>query len=44
MLPAADRAGYLAEVRRELEGTLRDESGTWIADYVRLRFAASKLA
>jgi trans-aconitate methyltransferase len=41
-LPAADRADYLQEVRSRLEPTLRDQSGTWIADYVRLRFAATK--
>lgn len=41
-LPAADRKGYLEEVRARLEPQLRDGSGTWIADYVRLRFVAVK--
>ena len=41
-LPAADRSTYLEEVRAALEPRLRDPSGTWIADYVRLRFAATK--
>jgi trans-aconitate methyltransferase len=36
------RAEYLHEVRAVLEPQLRDSSGTWVADYVRLRFAASK--
>ncbi len=38
------RDDVLQDVRRELEPRLRDPSGTWIADYVRLRFAASKPA
>jgi len=37
------RAEYLQEVRTTLEPKLRDGDGTWIADYVRLRFAATKL-
>ena len=37
------RAEYLQEVRTALEPQLRDGDGTWIADYVRLRFAATKL-
>ena len=37
------RAEYLREVRTALEPQLRDGDGTWIADYVRLRFAATKL-
>jgi trans-aconitate methyltransferase len=41
-LPAAERAGYLEEVRRDLEPRLRDASGTWIADYTRLRFHATR--
>jgi trans-aconitate methyltransferase len=36
------RAGYLQEVRSSLEAQIRDSKGTWIADYVRLRFAATK--
>jgi trans-aconitate methyltransferase len=42
-LAEADRAAYLQEVRADLETKLRDASGTWIADYVRLRFAATKV-
>ena len=40
-LPEAERAAYLHEVRADLEPKLCDASGTWIADYVRLRFAAT---
>ena len=36
------RSEYLQEVRMVLEPQLRDDNGTWIADYVRLRFAATK--
>ena len=42
-LPAEARAEYLAEVRVTLEPQLRDGDGVWIADYVRLRFAATKM-
>jgi len=35
------RAEYLQEVRAALEPQLREDDGTWIADYVRLRFAAT---
>jgi hypothetical protein len=41
-LPTDARAEYLREVRDDLEPKLRDASGTWVADYVRLRFAATK--
>ncbi len=37
-----DRSEYLHEVRRVLEPQLRDANGTWVADYVRLRFMATK--
>jgi trans-aconitate methyltransferase len=37
-----DRADYLAEVRADLETKLRSATGTWVADYVRLRFAATR--
>ncbi len=37
-----DRQKFLDEVRAALEPQLRDASGTWIADYVRLRFRAFK--
>jgi SAM-dependent methyltransferase len=36
------RTEFLHEVRTDLEPLLRDSHGTWIADYVRLRFAATK--
>ena len=36
------RPEYLDEVRAVLEPQLRDANGTWVADYVRLRFAATK--
>jgi len=36
------RNDYLQEVRTILEPQLRDAKGTWVADYVRLRFAATK--
>jgi trans-aconitate methyltransferase len=41
-LDEAARAEYLQEVRAVLEPQLRDGTGTWVADYVRLRFAATK--
>jgi len=43
-LEGAARAEYLQEVRAVLEPQLRDSTGTWIADYVRLRFAATKVS
>jgi hypothetical protein len=42
-LPDVARADYLQEVRAALEPQLRDSAGTWVADYVRLRFAATKV-
>jgi trans-aconitate methyltransferase len=36
------RSDYLHEVRKVLEPQLRDADGHWVADYVRLRFAATK--
>jgi trans-aconitate methyltransferase len=41
-LPDTKREPYLKEVRAALEPQLLDDTGTWIADYVRLRFAATK--
>jgi hypothetical protein len=41
-LPAADRDAYLAEVQESLRPQLCDANGTWIADYTRLRFKATK--
>lgn len=39
-LAPADRAAVLENTVRLLEPILRDGDGNWIADYVRLRFAA----
>lgn len=36
------RYDYLQEVRTVLGPQLQDANGTWVADYVRLRFAATK--
>jgi trans-aconitate methyltransferase len=41
-LPAAGRAALLAEVEHLLAPALRTDRGEWIADYVRLRFRATK--
>lgn len=41
-LPVAQRVGLLAEVIELCRPTLCDASGNWTADYVRLRFAATK--
>lgn len=37
-----ERADYLHEVQAALEPQLRNSDGIWIADYVRLRFAATR--
>jgi len=37
-----DRAGFIDEVREALRPDLCDRDGKWLADYVRLRFAAGK--
>jgi trans-aconitate methyltransferase len=41
-LPGPAREEYLQEVRAALEPQLRENNGTWVADYIRLRFAATK--
>ncbi len=41
-LPEAERPAYFAEVREALRTRLCDAGGNWIADYVRLRFAARR--
>jgi len=41
-LPLAERPAYIAEVREALRPELFDSEGKWTADYVRLRFAATK--
>lgn len=38
----SERASFLAEVRHELESTLHKPDGSWYADYVRLRFKATR--
>ncbi|MEO8180361.1 MAG: hypothetical protein ABI895_16105 [Deltaproteobacteria bacterium] len=43
-LPEQDRRAYLEEVRSALEPRLSDARGGWVADYVRLRFFATKPA
>jgi trans-aconitate methyltransferase len=43
-LPAHDRATLLAEVGTLLAPALQTDTGEWIADYVRLRFKATKPA
>jgi len=42
-LPPEQRPAYLEEVRAALEPRLRGADGIWVADYVRLRFSATKL-
>lgn len=42
-LPGLARAEYLQEVRAVLEPQLRESTGIWVVDYVRLRFAATKV-
>ncbi len=44
VLPERERAAFLAEVQEELRPELCDADGRWTADYVRLRFAATKPA
>jgi trans-aconitate methyltransferase len=41
-LEAGERAGFIAEVRESLRPELCSADGKWLADYVRLRFAADK--
>jgi SAM-dependent methyltransferase len=41
-LPPAERPTYIVEVRENLRPQLCDADGKWIADYVRLRFAANR--
>ena len=42
-LPAGDRPVFLAEVQENLRPQLCDARGKWTADYVRLRFSATKV-
>lgn len=39
-VPAQDRGDFVGEIRDTLRPALMDEDGTWVADYVRLRFSA----
>jgi trans-aconitate methyltransferase len=41
-LPEGGRAEFLDELRERLRAHLRQPDGSWIADYVRLRFKAAK--
>jgi trans-aconitate methyltransferase len=41
-VPEPERGSFLREVRNELATCLRDGAGNWFADYVRLRFKATK--
>lgn len=41
-LPAGQRAGFTAEVRRALTQHLRRSDGVWHVDYMRLRFTARR--
>jgi trans-aconitate methyltransferase len=41
-LPEAEREGFISEVVEALRGVLCDAEGQWRADYVRLRFFATK--
>ena len=41
-LPLPERPAYIAEVREALRPELSDSDGKWTADYVRLRFSATK--
>jgi hypothetical protein len=43
-LPVDERPAFIAEVREAVRPTLCDAQGNWSADYVRLRFAATKPA
>ncbi|BAS27902.1 class I SAM-dependent methyltransferase [Limnochorda pilosa] len=42
LVPAAERVGFLQEVAERCRPKLQDEHGTWVLDYVRLRFLAIK--
>jgi SAM-dependent methyltransferase len=39
-VPVGDQAGFLDDVSAKLRPSLFDPTGQWVADYVRLRFAA----
>ena len=41
-VPLGDRTAVLNEMRERLDPVLRTPDGGWVADYVRLRFAATR--
>jgi hypothetical protein len=41
-ISAAGRPAFLERVREKLSRSIQDASGKWIADYVRLRFYATR--
>ena len=41
-LPAAEHEPLLAELREQLRARLQRTDGTWVLDYVRLRFRATR--
>ena len=41
-VPLGDRTAVLREMREQLDPVLRTRDGGWVADYVRLRFAATR--
>ena len=43
-LSHSDRQKFVSEVEEQVRPSLYDESGTWYADYVRLRFSAFKIS
>ncbi len=42
VLPEADRPAFIAEVKEVLRPQLCDTRGQWVADYMRLRFSATR--
>ncbi|GJL54149.1 MAG: SAM-dependent methyltransferase [Nitrospirales bacterium] len=42
-VPTLSRKEFISEVVEHLRGTLCNEEGNWIADYVRIRFSARKV-
>jgi trans-aconitate methyltransferase len=41
-LAESERSEFVAEVRRKLKSSLKQSDGTWYADYIRLRFKATR--
>ncbi|MGB0576334.1 MAG: class I SAM-dependent methyltransferase [Alphaproteobacteria bacterium] len=42
IIPEIDRSAFKEEVAKDLEPDLLDPNGQWVADYVRLRFSATR--